>query len=237
MRALAVSYEREAGPGVFTEAMRERGFTLDEWARERDDEPPADPRSYDAVLSLGGAMNVDQEDKHPWLREQKDLLKELLDAEMPLLGVCLGSQLLGEAAGASPGRAERPEIGWFDVEVEGEGFRDPIVKALAPSFEAFNWHSYETPLPPGAVALARSDVCLQAYRIGERAWGIQFHAEVTAADAEHWIDDYRSDENAVKIGLDPDQLREETRAKIGSWNQVGRELCGRWLDTVALTIP
>jgi GMP synthase-like glutamine amidotransferase len=237
MRALAMTYERHAGPGVFGEAMRSRGVTLDEWALEQSDEPPADPSSYDAVLSFGGAMNVDQEDKHPWLSDQKALLRELLEAGTPLMGVCLGSQLLAEAAGASPGRAREPEIGWFDVEVEGEGFRDPLLKPLAPKFEAFLWHSYEAPLPPGAVPLARSEVCLQAYRIGERAWGIQFHAEVTLEDAEHWIDDYRDDEDAVRIGLDDDALRREVREKIGAWNELGRELCGRWLDAAALTIP
>lgn len=237
MRALAITYERDAGPGVFADAMRERGMTLDEWARDRDDEPPADPHGYDAVLSFGGAMNVDEEDKHGWLPEQKGLLKDLLDAEMPLLGVCLGSQLLAEAAGAAPGRAKRPEIGWFDVEVEGEGFRDPLLKPLAPRFTAFLWHSFEAPLPPGAVPLARSEVCLQAYRVGERAWGIQFHAEVTAEDAEHWIDDYGSDEDAVRIGLDPERLRRETRAAMGEWNELGKQLCGRWLDAIALRIP
>jgi GMP synthase (glutamine-hydrolysing) len=234
MRVLAISYEREAGPGVFTDAMRERGIEMDEWARELGDEPPADPASYDAVLCLGGAMNVDEEAKHPWLPEQKSLLKGLLDAEAPLLGVCLGSQLLAEAAGAVPGRARRPEIGWFDIEVNEEGARDPVFGPLAPRFSGFLWHSYEAPLPPGGVALASTEVCLQGYRIGERAWGIQFHAEVTGPDAEHWIDDYRSDADAVRIGIDPKVLRQQTRAAIGPWNAIGRGLCGRWLDAVAV---
>jgi GMP synthase-like glutamine amidotransferase len=233
MRALAITYEREAGPGVFADAMAERGVRLDEWARERDQDPPADPHSYDAVLSFGGAMNVDEEDRYTWLREQKDLLAELLDAEVPLLGVCLGSQLLAEAAGAAPGRAERPEIGWFDIEVNGDGAKDPVMGPLAPRFNGFLWHSYEAPLPPGAVALASSEVCLQAYRVGERAWGIQFHAEVTAADAEYWIDHYDNDADAVRMGFDQEVFRRQLRAAIGPWNALGRDLCGRWLDTFA----
>jgi GMP synthase-like glutamine amidotransferase len=71
---------------------------------------------------------------------------------------------------------------------------------------------------------------VQAFRLGERAWGIQFHAEVTGADFESWIDDYRSDEEAVRTGLDPDALRERTRQQIGRWNQVGLGLCERFLD-------
>ena len=84
-----------------------------------------------------------------------------------------------------------------------------------------------------AAILARSPVCRQAYRLAEHAWGIQFHAEVTAADAESWIDDYRSDDDAVRIGVDPDALRTETRERIGEWSRLGRELCGRFVEFVA----
>ena len=178
-------------------------------------------------------MHVDQERQHPWLGDQKALLRDLLEQGVPLLGVCLGSQLLAEAAGARARRASRPEIGWHDVEVTAAGAADPLLGPLAPRFEAFQWHSYECPLPPGATALAHSDVCLQAYRIGDFAWGIQFHAEVTGEDAEAWIDDYRSDEDAVRIGLDPDALRQQTRASIDEWNALGRALCERFLDAVA----
>ena len=97
------------------------------------------------------------------------LLGELLECGTPLLGLCLGGQLVAQAAGAEPGRAPRPEIGWHAVELTAEGGDDPLLGPLAPGFEAFQWHSYEFPLPAGAVALARSDVCLQAARIGERA--------------------------------------------------------------------
>jgi hypothetical protein len=83
------------------------------------------------------------------------------------------------------------------------------------------------------VQLARSDACLQAYRLGDSAWGIQFHAEVTAADAERWIDDYRSDPDAVEIELDPEPLRKQTRVAIGSWNALGRGLCERFVEAAA----
>lgn len=192
--------------------------------------PPADPLGYDAVLTLGGAMNVGEEDGHPWLADELALLRELLASEVPLLGLCLGSQLVATAAGATPGRAPRPEIGWHRVELTAEGLGDPLLGALAPGFEAFQWHSYEFPLPPGAAALARSEVCLQGCRVGERAWAIQFHPEVSRADALAWIDDYRSDPDAVRIGVDPAALRAETEAKIGAFNELGRDLCRRWLD-------
>jgi len=234
MRALAIVHQPDAGPGVFAEEIRDRGVALDEWTlADRGTAPPVEIAEYNAVLTFGGAMHADQEDRHPWLRFEKDFLAAILDEGMPILAVCLGCQLLAEAGGGTARRASEPEIGWHQVELTEAGAADPVMGPLAPSFTAFQWHSYEALPPQGAEVLARSPVCSQAYRIGERAWGIQFHAEVTAADASRWIDDYRSDEDAVRIGVDPEGLRVDTDQRIADWNRLGRELCGRFLATVA----
>ena len=119
------------------------------------------------------------------------------------------------------------------MELTEEGRRDPLLAPLAPEFEAFQWHSYEFPLPPGAVALARSEICLQAARIGELAWAIQFHPEVSAADALRWTADFETDPDAVRIGIDPAALGAETERKIGAFNRLGRDLCCRWLEAAA----
>lgn len=232
VRVLAIVHQRDAGPGVFAEAIAEAGGELDEWTLAERPQPPADPFGYDAIFLLGGAMNVDEGDHHGWIAEEEALLRELLAREVPLLGLCLGGQLLAAAAGAQPRRAGRPEIGWRQVEVTPEGEDDPLLGPLAPAFEAFQWHSYEFPLPPGSVPLARSEVCLQACRLGERAWAIQFHPEVSRTDALHWIDDYEADPDAVRTGVDPSVLRPETEKKIVSFNPLGRELCRRWLAIV-----
>jgi GMP synthase (glutamine-hydrolysing) len=234
MRALAIVHQTDAGPGVFAEEMRERGVELDEWLlSERGTGPALEIADYDAVLTFGGAMHADQEDRHPWLRFEKDFLAAMIDDRMPLLAVCLGNQLLADAADGAARRASEPEIGWCEVEVTDEGARDQVIGPLAPHFTAFQWHSYEALPPEGALILARSRICTQAYRVGEAAWGIQFHAEVSSDDAELWIDDYRSDEDAVRIAVDPKALRKETRERIGDWNRLGRELCGRFLDALA----
>jgi GMP synthase (glutamine-hydrolysing) len=234
MRALAVVHQRDAGPGVFADAMVSEGVELEPWYRAESDRPPGEMGDYGAVLTFGGAMHADQEDQHAWIASEKALLADLLESGMPLLGVCLGSQLLAAAAGAEVTRAREPEVGWYDVEVTSEGADDPLIGALAPRFEAFEWHSYEFDLPPGGVPLATSPVCLQAYRIGAVAWGIQFHAEVTASEAARWIDDYRSDEDAIRLQIDPRALRSETEAKIDAWNDLGRALCERFLAVAAV---
>jgi GMP synthase-like glutamine amidotransferase len=184
---------------------------------------------FGAAIVLGGAMHADQEDEHPWLAPEKDLLRELLERGTPVLGVCLGAQLLAEAAGAQPRRARMPEIGWYEVERGEAAGDDPLIGPLPARFQSFQWHSYEAPLPPGATALASNDVCLQAYRLDGRAWGIQFHAEVTDAAVSAWLDDYAKDGDAVRVGIDPEAIRAQTAARIGDWNELGRGLCARFL--------
>jgi GMP synthase (glutamine-hydrolysing) len=230
VRVLEIVHQEDAGSGVFGDVVRGRGHELDGWAAP--DEPAPSLAGYDAVLVFGGGMHVDQEDSHPWLRPEKALLRDALDRGVPLLGICLGSQLVAEAAGAKPHRASRPEIGWHEVELLPGARDDELLRGLPRRFTGFGWHSYEFPLPPRATALARSAACLQAYRLEDNAWGLQFHAEVTAESVDAWLRKYREDEDAVRARLDPDALREETARRIGAWNELGRTLCRRFLDRV-----
>jgi GMP synthase (glutamine-hydrolysing) len=230
VRVLAISHQRDAGPGVFADPIRDAGGSLDVWHIAEADEPPADPRGYDAVMTFGGAMHADQESDHAWLAPEKRLLVELLQAEMPLLGVCLGAQLLAAASGGGVARASQPEIGWYGVESTEAGQTDPLLGALTPGFEAFQWHSYECLPGPDWTLLASSPVCAQAFRVGERAWGIQFHAEVSAADLFQWAGDYATDPDALKIGIDPDRLRAESEPRVDAWNALGRDFCARFLE-------
>jgi GMP synthase-like glutamine amidotransferase len=233
VRVLSIVHQRDAGPGVFADEMEARGIAFDTWHSPEDSAPPAPLSAYDAVMTFGGGMNAHEEEHLPWLRDQKKTLRTLLDADVPILGVCLGSQLLAEAAGSPAQPASRPEIGWQGFELTDEGRADPVIGALGERPCAFQWHSYESPLPPGAVALARSEVCLQAYRIGDRVWGIQFHAEVSKAAAIKWADEYEVDPDAIAMGLQPDRLNAETRQRIGRWNELGRALCGAFLEAAA----
>jgi GMP synthase-like glutamine amidotransferase len=229
MLVLAIVHQPDAGPGVFADVVRDAGAKLDRWLVSRQQRPPHAARSYDAVVSLGGAMHPDQDGTHPWMLREQALLAEFVERGVPVLGLCLGCELLAQALGGSACRTRSPEIGWYEVQTTDEGERDALLAPLAPGFDALEWHSYECRLPPAGAALARSANCLQAYRVGERAWGIQFHAEVTLRDFEAWLDDYRSDPDAVAAGLDVEQLRGSTRAAIAGWNQLGRELCARFL--------
>jgi GMP synthase (glutamine-hydrolysing) len=222
LRILAAVHHRNAAAGVFADPRAE----LVEWLPHEREPPPLD--GFDSVLLLGAEAQVDHEDRLPWLRGEKRLVRELLERGTPVLGVCFGSQLLAEALGGEVRAAAEPEIGWHDVELTAEGRTDPLFGFLPQRFESLQWHSYEWLLPPGAVALARSARCLQAFRHGA-AWGVQFHPEVTEADFGEWLDEFRDDPAAETVGLDPEPVRAETAAKIAAWNDVGRELFRRFL--------
>ena len=210
----------------------EAGGELLEWVPAEG--PPPELDGVGAAMIFGGAMHAPQERDHPWLAPEKDFLRELLARRLPLLGVCLGAQLLAEVAGAPPVRTARPEIGWQRVEVLADGVSDPLVGPLAPAFEAFDWHSYAAPLPPGALALARTPHCLQAFRLTDApAWGLQFHAEVREESLYSWLDGWENDKDAVATGLDPEAIRAESRPRIGAQNEWGRQLAGRFLAEAA----
>jgi GMP synthase (glutamine-hydrolysing) len=219
VRVLSLIHQDDAPTGTFADAVRERGGELMEWNLARG-APPESPEAFDAVFVFGGGMHVDQEDQHPWLREEDDLIKGLLAAELPLLGVCLGGQLIAKAAGGHVGPATQEEVGWHEVELTAEAAGDPLFAGGPERFAAFQWHSYTFDLPPGGVPLARNSVGLQAFRIGDSAWGIQFHAEVTREIVKGWL---ASDRTGRRIDLAP----------MERWARGGRALADRFLEVAA----
>lgn len=232
MRVLSIVHQTDAAAGVFADEIAARGLALDEWVIAQDPAPPAPLESYGAVLVFGGAMHVDQEERHGWLRDERLLLKELAADEVPLLGVCLGGQLVAKALDAHVRRMPSPEIGWPEVSLTPEAQSDPVFAGLPERFAAFQWHLYQFELPAGAIALARSERGVQAFRAGRATWAVQFHPEVRHEDLLDWISSSEPKEDGV---LDAAGLKAETEQRIGAWNAFGRELCGRFLDAATST--
>jgi GMP synthase (glutamine-hydrolysing) len=219
MRVLAATHGPSVGPGVFADAVQEAGHELVEWPVQLGGRAP---EGADAVIVLGGAMHPDEDERHGWLTTELRWLEGLLDRGTPLLGICLGSQLVARAAGAEVFRSSESEVGWFAVERTAAAADDPVAGALPERFDAFEWHHYTHSLPDGAVELARSRLCTQAFRLGN-AWGVQFHPEVRAEQVEAWAGEDPEDVS------NPEDFIAAMRARIADWNELGRGLCRAFL--------
>jgi GMP synthase (glutamine-hydrolysing) len=224
MDVLAVVHGDDARSELFGDVVRELGHRLDEWSLAWRQALPLPLDAYGAVLVFGGAMHADQQERHPWLRDENFFLQRLLDLGTPTLGICLGVQLLARAAHSWVAPAPEPEIGWFEVELTDDGRDDPLLGRLPARFWAFQWHSYTYGVPAGAEELAVSDCCTQAFRLGERVWGVQFHPEVRSTQIEEWVASSDGED------IDGDAILAETPARIEEWMSLGRGLCVGFCD-------
>jgi GMP synthase (glutamine-hydrolysing) len=154
-------------------------------------EPTAQPdvRRYDGIVVLGGPMNVDQSATHAHLATEIAAIHEAVTAGKPVLGICLGGQLLAAAMGGTVQPNPVPEIGWYRLHVRPQAHHDPLFRHFERTpRHVFQWHAYTFEPPPGAVPLAWTRSCRQqAYRIGDHAWGMQFHLEADAALIQRWL--------------------------------------------------
>jgi GMP synthase (glutamine-hydrolysing) len=221
VRVLSVTHGPSVPGGVFDEVVEAAGYELERWVVPLGSAPRS-PDRYGAVMIFGGSMHPDQDEQFPWLASEATFLRAVLDAGIPALGVCLGAQMLARAAGAAVAPSSQPEVGWYEVELTRRGREDPVIGALPPRAQAFQWHHYTFDLPNGAEELARSAICTQAFRV-DNAWAIQFHAEVTEAMLDAWLDE------APEDVPDPDLVRKQTKERIAGWNELGRTLCGAFL--------
>lgn len=181
------------GLGCFGDLFERRQWpvTQTHWYQER---ATPSPDQYDALVVMGGPMNIDEEDRYPWLTTEKAAIKEAIEAGKTVIGVCLGAQLIASVLGASVKRGAHREIGWFDVIRQPGADSSPLAALLPERFPAFHWHGDTFELPVGATLLASSEACKhQIFSVGETVLGFQCHLETTpetaAALIEHCSDE------------------------------------------------
>lgn len=194
------------------------------------DAVPAAPDGFDAVVLLGGGFLPDDDERAPWLPAERELTRRAVAGGVPLLGICLGAQVLAAATGGVVrGDHGRPERGSCRVSLLGEARTDPLFAGLPGEFRVIENHRDQiTGLPAGAVRLAESEACpVQAFRVGEWAWGVQFHPEAGADRLERW------DEAALAdAGLDLRALRAEAEEAEPESARHARRLAANFADLV-----
>jgi GMP synthase-like glutamine amidotransferase len=221
-------------PGVFEDVLRERGTELHRVELDEGD-PLPDWREFDAIVAMGGPMSVNDDDSLPWLTGEKRAIGDAVRAGTPYWGVCLGVQLLAASLGAQVYPGPEPEVGLLPVELTDEGRSDPVFGGLDDALVTLQWHGDTFDLPEGATRLASSPAYAnQAFRF-ERAYGVQFHLEVSAEMAREWaeVPEYvASLEKTLGTDGAPVFLAAiEDRAE--EMRSAGRALFERWLDRVA----
>ena len=220
LRALIVQHEQPTPPGLIQDWLEEQEAEIDVLRIDEEQRAP-DPRDYQLMVSLGSEFAA-FDDSIPFIPRETKLMLAAQEADVPVLGVCFGGQLLARVLGGKSLRAERAEIGWLPVRTSAPD--------LVPEGPWFQWHFDTFTLPPGAKLIAESEAGPAAYVIG-RSLGLQFHPEVTPEIMESWVRSYRHELDGE--GVDPDALLEETRRRAPQSRKTTERLLNRYLDGIA----
>lgn len=220
LRALILQHEEPTPPGVVTEWLADHGARVETF-RIDVDERDVDPTEFDLVVSLGSEFAA-FDDTKPFVPREAELVRRAVEADVPVLGLCFGGQMLARVLGAEVYRSTSSEIGWLPVRS-----KDP---ELVPEGPWFQWHFDTFTVPDGARAIAESDAGPQAFVAG-RSLALQFHPELTQEIMDDWVRVYRHELD--DDGVDPDELLEETHRRIAESNRMARQLLDRYLSDVA----
>ena len=218
-KIVIVKHVANEGPGSIGDFFRTTAWDLHTIELYNGDPLKISLDEVAAVVVMGGPMNVYEEDKYPFLKEENSFIKKIVEREIPYLGICLGSQLLAKACGAAVIKAPVKEVGWFNVSLTMEAAHDPFFQGIEGPLEVFQWHEDTFTVPDGGVLLATAETCKnQAFRYGRKAYGLQFHVEVTTDMIWSWVKGDESLPNPVELLMGAYQRKDilaRQTAKLG----------------------
>lgn len=218
--------------GTLDPMLRNRGHRIRYVNFHRDPDAQPDVSRYDALIVLGGPQMPDQGDRHPHLNVEMRCIEEALKRDTPVLGICLGAQLLAYTLGGGVRPMKEWEIGWYDLQPTYQSAADPLFCGLIEAHPVFQWHGYTFDLPDGATHLARSDTCEnQAFRYGHHAYGLQCHLELDERLINRWLNlpEYVNDLEANGRRGDAATIRLQTHELIHQSAALSSEIFGQFL--------
>jgi GMP synthase (glutamine-hydrolysing) len=223
--------------GTLHPLLKARGFRIRYANFGRHPHAQPEVARYNGLVVLGGPMNVDDHERHPHLALEVDLIRQAIEQGLPVLGICLGAQLIAKALGAPVHANGGKEIGWCEVSATVAAQDDPLFRDFGPVEKIFQWHSDTFELPVGAVPLATSQTCYwQAFRYGATVYGFQFHLEVDEPLIERWLTVPQHCAELTEGGgqVDPMVIRRETPLYIHRSRSLSAQVFGRFIDLFSL---
>jgi GMP synthase-like glutamine amidotransferase len=196
---LVVQHDLDAPLAALEPPLAALGVRTATWLATAQPEPPAG--SFDGLIVLGGIVNPDGSEGDAPLDRERELIADAHARGLPVLGICLGAQLIAQALDGSAERLPAGEVGWVRIEFVDAAGSDALLAGAPRALDVQEWHNYACNPPPGAAVLARSPACVQAFRVGAATWGLQFHVEVTLPVLEEWCES--AAEELEALGLEP----------------------------------
>jgi len=233
LKALLVQHEDQVPPGRLLEVLDYLKWGAEVIMMEKSPEVPASIDEFDCLILLGGTMNVDDVKGYPYLENLRRLTSTALKAGFPVLGLCLGVQMISRAVGGKVHRNQCGEIGWNKVWLTEEGRQDPVLEGVEIPLEVFQWHDDMFDVPDGSALLGRSRLCPnQIVRLGKTTYGFQSHLEVTQDIIFNWIESYHEE---VEARLGPggtERLARDTREKMPLYNNISRQILLNYFNNI-----
>ncbi|MFO0795057.1 MAG: type 1 glutamine amidotransferase [Candidatus Brocadiaceae bacterium] len=187
------------GPGTIGDFLIDNKIQFEIIDLSYGDKVPKLKKEFQAVICLGGPMNVYEEEKYPFLRDEDIFLRKVVDEEVPYLGICLGAQLIAKATGAKVTKNAAKEIGWYKVVLNDDGLKDDLFKDFPEVFKVYQWHGDTFSIPQGGKRLAFAELCQnQVLKYGRNIYGIQFHVEIKKDMIVQWADAYKTELESLK---------------------------------------
>lgn len=217
--------------GTLDPMLRNRGHRIRYYNFHRDPDAIPDVSRYNALIILGGPQMPDQSDKYPHLKVEMQAIEQALKLGIPILGICLGAQLLAYTLGGGVRPLPKWEIGWYDLEPTPAAAADPLFCALTRPHPVFQWHGYTFDLPKDAVHLARSAACdNQVFRYGQSAYGFQCHLELDEPLINRWLNYPEYMDILLSKGTqDAATIQQQTHRLIKQSTELSHEIFGQFL--------
>lgn len=230
-QVLVLQHARSEGLGTIERALRGAGHSFKYLRTFEGEAVPPDAGIFRGLVIMGGPMGVYEYAKYPFLKDEMKLIENFLNEGKPILGVCLGSQLLASALGAEVKKGQRKEIGWYPIHLNANAEADTLLKGQPDSFTAYHWHGDIFDLPANAEPLASSDLtALQAFRHGKNAYGLLFHMEVTREQIQTMLQEFSEEIRQEK--LDGPAILNSSDHHLPPMQEIGKAIFGRWAALV-----